>query len=944
MAEEQFDVESSPQIQSMAALAKTLPKKIQKEFDNFLQILAQGLSVSATVTGAKHISDEVQKTFFERLDAFIMRYSDVIYARPLHEGHPVQGALTYDMLELQDFEKVVTAIYKEKTRTVDGQQIKNIMDSLRKAIRLEREEVQLDNSVIEITPSLFWDGKDGSFSEEPKGLCSRRLFNTSMEGKNVVKYPPHAFNEYADKIRRYVDVTTQELEESDGDLHEDPRLSFISTWADGDHETYMDIIRMFASNFMEPKPFGIYMLIGEGRNGKSQICDFVKIMSYHLNNSTGKREWQYINHGDLQAGDYVLSWEGKPTKVTHLWPEKSRPCYRITLSDGRTVECSDTHEWAVVPEHCLSGHRPRVRDVHGRPTDERYTVPIKRYEPDMWEIMSTKEIMEDYKAPDISKEGWKRVNAKYYIPPAHPVTLPEQDLPIDPYVLGIIIGDAHITPKGDVRISGMDPELIEAVTGRPALIEEKKTAKSKAGITNYSGTTAHYKDDLLSFGLTGKRSYEKFIPPIYLIGSIEQRYALLRGLLDTDGYISHGKVNSKNNQVEFSTTSKQLADQVRSLVFSLGGSATIHERMGKYKLPDGSYKTTRPNYRLFIRTLENPFRLPRKASCWRPQKWLGYTAITNIEYIGDLPCQCITVDDPYHLYQVTENYVPTHNCCIGLIHTIFGTKNTTQIQIKQLGEWHYNLEFANTLVNAPDEEENKLIEDQALFKSLSDHGEVRLARMARQDALSVRGDFMMIVPMNHTPKWPKDGAEACIRRTRIIAFNADLSSEDAKPINFAKETFTPERVSFLIGTAMGVARYYLSHPFPDSKAMVKEREALEEEMVSGKVYRERLQKYFNGYKIREMEKDYELWCEVKNLPKQPARSFKRLFQRYEAKGETTFSVSSSKTKKGYRMSPGKNLLYKDFVLPEFNNTTVKQCHDRGWSVVAMLDGLYEEEM
>lgn len=552
MAEEQFDIESSPQIQSMVALAKTLPKDFQVNFDSFLQIITQGLSVSATVTGTKRVSNEVQKTFFERFEAFIMRYSDVIYVRPLYNGVPVQNSLTYDMLEPQDLEKIITTIYEEKTHTVDGQQIDNIIKSIKKSIRTKREEVQLDNSLIEITPTMFWDGKTGAFSSEPQGICSRRLFNTNMEGKNIVKYPAHAFDEYADDIRRYADLTTQELEESDGDLKEDPRLDFISTWADGDHETYMDIIRMFASNFMEPKPFGIYMLIGEGRNGKS--------------------------------------------------------------------------------------------------------------------------------------------------------------------------------------------------------------------------------------------------------------------------------------------------------------------------------------------------------------------------------------------------------VCIGLIHTIFGTKNTTQIQIKQLGEWHYNLEFANTLVNAPDEEENKLIEDQALFKSLSDHGEVKLARMARQDALSVRGDFMMIVPMNHTPKWPKDGAEACIRRTRIIAFNADLSSEDAKPINFAKETFTPERVSFLIGTVMGVARYYLTHPFPDSKAMVKEREALEEEMVSGKIYRERLQKYFNGYKIREMEKDYELWCDAKHLPQQPARSFKRLFQRYEAKGETTFSVSSSKTKKGYRMSPGKNLLYKDFVFPEFNNATVKQCHDKGWSVVAMLDGLYEEEM
>ena len=549
MAKE-FDLESSPQIQGIAALAKTLPKNLQTEFDSFLQTISQGQSVSATVTGNKKIADEVQKEFIATHDAFLMRYSEEIYARPLVDGKPVDGQMTFQHLEAQDLEKEVTRIYLKKTHTVDGQQIENIIKSLKKVIRLKREEVQLDNSLIEITPGLFWDGKDGTFSDAPTGLCARRLFDTKMGGKNVVKYEPGAFDEYADNIVQYADAVESEMLENDGDLREDPRLDFISTWSDGNHETYMDILRMFASNFMEPKPFGVYMLVGEGRNGKS--------------------------------------------------------------------------------------------------------------------------------------------------------------------------------------------------------------------------------------------------------------------------------------------------------------------------------------------------------------------------------------------------------VCIGLLHTIFGTSNTTRIQIKQLGEWHYNLEFANTLLNAPDEEENKIIEDQALFKSLADHGEVKLARMARQDALTVRGDFMIIVPMNHTPKWPKDGAEACIRRTRIIAFNADLSKEDAKPVDFAKETFTPKRVAFLLGTVLGVARYYLSHQFPDSSAMVEERKALEEEMVSGKAYRERLQKYFNGYKIRELEKDYKLWCEAKQLPQQPSRSFKRLFQKYNVRGDTNFSVSSSKTKKGIRMSPGKNLLYNDFVVPEFNNITVKQCHDRGFSVVAMLDNEYEE--
>lgn len=546
---EQFDLQTSPAIQGMSALASQCPKDFQGQFSQLLQLYMEGKSITAALRGNQQIADAVQKEFLSRYDAFIMRYSDAIYVRPLQDGKPIVGDLTYKRLEPQDIEKIVTSIYHDKARTINGGQIDAIIDSLSKAIRVKREEVQLDNSLIEITPNMFWDGKTGGLSSEPNGACARKLFDTAMDGKNIVKYPPHAFDEYEGKIKSYMKCVYQELEESDGDLREDPRLDFVSTWANHDHETYLDILRMFASNFMEPKPFGVYMLIGEGRNGKS--------------------------------------------------------------------------------------------------------------------------------------------------------------------------------------------------------------------------------------------------------------------------------------------------------------------------------------------------------------------------------------------------------VCIGLLHTLFGTRNTTRIQLKQLGEWHYNLEFANTLLNAPDEEENKVIEDQALFKSLADHGEVKLARMARQDALTVQGDFMIVIPMNHTPKWPKDGAEACIRRTRIIAFNADLSKEDAKPVDFARETFTPKRMAYLLGVSLAIAKYYLTHPFPDSVAMKQERALLEEEMVSGKVYREKLQKYFNGYKKRELLEDYHLWCKARHLQPQGDNSFKRLFHQFERRA-TKFATSSAKYEQGYRMSAGRNLLYGGYEVPEFMGRTVAECHEMGWSVVAILENEYDE--
>lgn len=874
-----------------------------------------------------------RKYDFVRVRALANIDQDIYYREKPNE---FTGETTYHKLEDKTAERIVRDEYLRIYHMAPGKKVKDAVLTLR--VNVMKEVDAINDKLIEVAPSLFWDMEAMTLTDQPPAPCFRQLFDSGGSDEIAVD----ATRMSTSMIRTYYNVTLNHLKQNDGFIVPDNDLFDIEnkhlkpfwTWADQDPEVYNDLLKAAASVFMKNKPKGSFILIGPTRNGKSNLSNSTPVLAKVVNTSASNNtpvysEIKWVSHGDLKPGDEVLSWRGRFKKIVATVKHPAGKFYRLTLQDGRTIEAGEDHLWSVVPKTRLAGHHPRVRDAHGRPTNKRYSIPIERYDPDMWEIMSTKELLKDYRAPDkISKEGWVKKQCKYYIPPAQPVALPDQSYPIDPYVLGIIIGDAHITEKGAVRISGMDPELIETVTNRPAYIEEKKTAKSKAGTINYGGTTAAYKDKLVKLGLVHKRSYEKFIPGQYLIGSIEQRYALLRGLMDTDATISHAKSNSDINQVEFSTASKQLADQVRSLVFSLGGSATIHERMGKYRLPDGTYKNTRPNYRLFIRTLENPFRLPRKASCWRPQKWLGYTAITNIEYIGEQEAQCIAIDGDEHTYLATENYIPTHNTFIKMLHIMLGRNNTSAVKLADFNEPRLNMTLSTSFLNAPDEEDegrkNDLLQSQGLFKSVAAHESVQLKVYFSQKPQWVSTKFMCFFPMNHYPEWSGTGAAACMKRSLILPFRADLSKFDNTGKDFVEETFTASFYEALVGVLLGIAKYYETHTFELSDKAKEMKKKVNDEVDNITTYINRLMVWFNGYKSTNLVyEDYKIWCDQNSIKWQYKNVFSDRLNMISHEGRYTPNWDSGSFKvQRFDDTRGRNIFYEDFPVEQFGGKKI----------------------
>lgn len=332
--------------------------------------------------------------------------------------------------------------------------------------------------------------------------------------------------------------------------------------------------------------------------------------------------------GEVIVGDQVINPDGGYANVIGVFPQGIMDIYRVTFSDGSFTDCTEDHLWKV---------RSPLRKWKGRPA---YIKPLSQ-------IMS-----EPLTHPTTG-------NYQVFIPMTQPVEFKKQSLPLDPYLLGALLGDGHLS-RAD--ITSADPEVLSEVTRlMPDGVKLKhcnrytwRLSKTCAGKTN------PVRDILRYLNLYDKVSHTKFVPESFKYSSVEDRLDLLQGLFDTDGNAA------RSFAVEYLTISPQLALDVKEIVQSLGGTVTL-----KTKIPTYTYKGEKRNgklaYRLYVRLPSHimPFRLSRKANAYRPAgKYEPHRSIVKIEYIGQDYAQCIMLDSENQLY-VTDEYIVTHNTTIG---------------------------------------------------------------------------------------------------------------------------------------------------------------------------------------------------------------------------------------------------------------------------------------
>jgi hypothetical protein len=315
--------------------------------------------------------------------------------------------------------------------------------------------------------------------------------------------------------------------------------------------------------------------------------------------------------GSCEIGDVIIGADGKPCTILYKSEVFNKPMYRLVLKDGRTIKVSDDHINSII----------RKENFNDKVTYTKYD-------------MTTKDIAGSQMFHVRQRKGYETSEPLFFIENCGPVTYTAKTLEMDPYTLGLLLGDGSTSQS--VRLHGHIEDMEKYKEHIPYTLGKPWIDKRNPDVVSYG--VLGLQQVVKSLGVNVHGNY-KFIPEMYFKGSIEQRLSLLQGLMDTDGTIS------KNGRTTFCSNSKQLVLGVMELCRSLGGKATITNNREAY---------------LCELWLNSPvFRLPRKLSHQRYNKDTK-VAIVDISPISAEKSQCIAVSNDEHQF-IVDDYVRTHN-------------------------------------------------------------------------------------------------------------------------------------------------------------------------------------------------------------------------------------------------------------------------------------------
>lgn len=356
--------------------------------------------------------------------------------------------------------------------------------------------------------------------------------------------------------------------------------------------------------------------------------------------------------GTMQVGDIICDPDGGTTTVTGVFPQGFRKdLYTITFKDGRKSTVGAGHLWKA-SKSCNS-----KRYENGKVF---YMTPVRN-----WRVVDTQEIINDMQS---------NPKSRWCVPMPKPVFHSEVKHIVDPYLLGVFLGDGHVTDTGVVTIVGNDREVFDGSLKGAAPFdfrfyqhtpEDKRPTAYSLRINIGDGSL---RSELYRLGLQGSRSATKFIPKEYLYDSVQNRIALLQGLLDTDGCAD------KNGRVSFTTSSEQLRDDIIYLVRGLGGFASTKTYTRNRR------ETIETEHRVFIQFPHREFplftverkqvRIDENFNRKRNRRNTEHLFIKSIEKAPDGEATCIMVDHPEHLFLI-DDYTVTHNSLITVIANLY---------------------------------------------------------------------------------------------------------------------------------------------------------------------------------------------------------------------------------------------------------------------------------
>jgi hypothetical protein len=328
--------------------------------------------------------------------------------------------------------------------------------------------------------------------------------------------------------------------------------------------------------------------------------------------------WKTIE--TVKTGDYVFSDKGLPVKVlAESEVFTGHKVYSVEFSDGSHIVADANHQWFTWDKSARKAYS-RAKNPTCHPS-----------------IKTTEQIKNSLFVK--RKDDRKELN--HSISLSNPLKFPERDLPIDPYILGLWLGDGN---SRDVRIT--------------ISIEDSKPILMKLSEMGCFFTVAQYEENCYRVTIKGlSKSFKelnlfqnKHIPLIYLYSSVSQRLELLRGLMDSDGTVS------KKGGCTFYNNNYNLIEDTYQLAVSLGANATVTTKRATLYGKDCGL-----SYRINIRPNQlNPFFLPRKAARFKPcSQQDNKRFITDVIEVDSIPVKCIQVEGG--MYLAGKALIPTHN-------------------------------------------------------------------------------------------------------------------------------------------------------------------------------------------------------------------------------------------------------------------------------------------
>lgn len=331
--------------------------------------------------------------------------------------------------------------------------------------------------------------------------------------------------------------------------------------------------------------------------------------------------------GECSVGDLIMGADGQLVKITEKSEVFDRPIYRLHLQDGRLLDVSEDHINSVV--------------INTNPNN------ALRLENKNLTILELLQLPLFHRKKSVnSRTGVAYTSSKHlvFIQNCEPLEYSEKEFPLDPYTVGLLLGDGSCKKDGSVVLHAHKDDmphylsLVPYRTGSHYLDKRNGTVLS----VSFLGLSQTIRD----LGMVKHCNYKE-IPVCYLYGSVSQRLALLQGLIDTDGSVT------PTGRIAYTSNSRKLTDGLAALVRSLGGTAYVSD------VVDASHRSgySKVEFTLPMQCAS----LPRKVArlCKRP-KYTGRVGVLKIELVKQVPSQCIAVDNADRQY-IAGEYVRTHN-------------------------------------------------------------------------------------------------------------------------------------------------------------------------------------------------------------------------------------------------------------------------------------------